>query len=292
MKKIIRKCSFFYLCLFGFALFSSCGTTKEVSDSKSVEIKIDDAEIIDYDNSVEDVESNEIDEIQDVSDTEDIDVGSDIDKADSYDDSKPVSKKQKRGFLTALLSLDKFVEYDYTTFYTSSVSGKLKKTDASTVIRSKDKWVGFGSQYMTAYYYITMDQKARQTLKNAVDQYFYDFENKKLIRKSNKTTNIYGSATIRADWGVLKKSVPYTGTGPAQFGYKFKDKSPYFTITINPVITDQRRAGDNTALEASARVVYYFTKAQAKALVDLLDEELLNEYFYSSEDISDEIDNY
>ena len=56
MKKIIRKCSFFYLCLFGFALFSSCGTTNEVSDSKSVEIKIDDAEIIDYDNSVEDVD--------------------------------------------------------------------------------------------------------------------------------------------------------------------------------------------------------------------------------------------
>lgn len=284
MIKSIKKTLLFITSIFFIFAFMSCGSTKEIANNESEEILIvpsgeeDDEELssFDVDDEVLVLDIQEVDTSSTDNDANTEDV-----EADYYEEENlKTEKTEKKNFFTTLLSLDKFVEIDYTDFYTSSISGGLKKEEASIVVRSKDKWVGFSSPYMTAYYYITMDEDARLTLRNAVNHYLQDFENKKLIRKTSKTISAYGSAEIRADWGVLRKSVPYTGTGPAMFGYKFKDKSPYFTITINPVITDKRKEGDNTAVECSMRLTYFFTKAQAKALVQLLDEKVINSYLY------------
>ena len=62
------------------------------------------------------------------------------------------------------------------------------------------------------------------------------------------------------------------------YGYSFENKSPYFTISSFPVVNEYyTQAGEATSRE-SINVKYYFTKAQAKALIDMLSDEKIAGY--------------
>ena len=78
----------------------------------------------------------------------------------------------------------------------------------------------------------------------------------------------YGKIKYRLDWGSISSSTPNHGEGEGTLGYEFVKGSPYFTISNYPFENDYYKvAGDATSRE-SMQIRYYFTKAQAKQLVE------------------------
>ena len=158
---------------------------------------------------------------------------------------------------------------------------KIKGQEATFLFDTKNYDAGFGSLIMTAYYNVLMDKKTRSVYINAVNSYFSDFENKKLNRKDKKSVKKYGKSKAEISWGLMKGSTTNYGTADICFGYTFKNKSPYFTITVYPTI-NQKRYTDDVAPEQSMMLNYYLTKAQSRELAEFLTEENLMSLFDES----------
>lgn len=179
------------------------------------------------------------------------------------------------------LGTGKFIECDETKIYTTTVFGGLKQQDASIMVNKKYKTAGFGSPYMAAYYVTQFDDNSRHVFTEAVENYLEDFENKALNRKSTDSFKKYGKGNVRLNWGTIKATTPNSGKGFCHFGYKFKEKSPYFTITVYPV-ENEMRIQDEIGEPNSIMLTYWLTKAQARDLVSMLSDDIvygaLNEY--------------
>lgn len=214
--------------------------------------------------------------------------------ADSYDDEpvkisapekesneeKPKTKKKQKDAgdmlhdLVTFTNSEKFLRFDSTTVFTQELTG-LKEKNAQTILRMDEDYAGFGSYYMAAYYIIQFDETARKKLANAVENYLSDFENKRLQRKGKHTDRIYGRINYRLDWGTTSAITPNNGEGEGYLGYEFVKDRPYFVIYNYPFENKYyERAGD-AAFRESMTLRYYFTKAQARQLVQLLSEENL-----------------
>lgn len=167
---------------------------------------------------------------------------------------------------------------DQTSLFTTGVSGKPTQKEAIIALNTKDGTAGFGSPYLAAYYIVQMDETARKKLAKAVDDYISDFDNKRLQRKGRNLLKQYGAIDVRLHWGSLRGSTPNNGSGKLNMGYSFENKSPYFTLSTYPVKNDYYDVvGDSTTRE-SLSLKYYFTKAQARALVEMLSDEALADY--------------
>ncbi|MCR4954424.1 MAG: hypothetical protein K6A43_10155 [Treponema sp.] len=205
----------------------------------------------------------------------------------ALNNSKTSEEKKKFNFAEAFFG-KKFIDLDEFSVSTPTVTFGIKQKVATFVYGVKTKRFGFGAPYMAAYYFLTFDDAGRQNYIKAVESYLKDFEDKKLDRKSKKTEKIYGYANARLDWGSIKSSTPNNGEGSAYLGYTFKDKSPYFTITIYPVGNEKRLAGDDSADTESLLLHFYFTKAQAKQLAEFLSDENVSKVFIEEPHAEDE----
>lgn len=181
-------------------------------------------------------------------------------------------EKNKFNFMDAFFG-KKYMELDEFSLSTTTATFGIKQKTAAFVYGLKRKLFGFGAPYMAAYYYLTFDDVGRHVYINAVDSYLKDFEAKRLTRSSKKTEKVYGFTNTRLEWGPIKSSTPNSGEGSAYFGYAFKNKSPYFMITVYPVDNEKRIAGDDMADPQSMFLHFYFTKAQAKQLAAFLSDE-------------------
>lgn len=215
-------------------------------------------------------------------------------------DDNPVEFKIERrqnSFLSNFGTESKFCEYDTLKVYASTAFGKIKNTDAVMVYVPESETFGFGSNYLAAYYYVHFDEEGRNAFIKAVNDYFKDFENKRLQRNNSKTTSIYGSTDVHVNWGSIKASCSNNGTGKIYFGYKFVDRSPYFTVSFSHIY-NKRFDNDNVAPMESLNVMYFFTKEYCKNMaLDLTDasvNSVLREYrgLNSSYSESDDIDEY
>lgn len=152
--------------------------------------------------------------------------------------------------------------------------GILKQNEGTVYFNTELKQAGFEADYYSQIYYIYMNDSARKILASNVNQYLSDFENRALKLKG-KTYKQYGEVPIRLEWGTIPTMVDSYGNGSLQFGYRFYKKAPYFTLTVWPVKNLETRKA--AATSKSVRVQYYFTKAQAKKLAELLSDENLLE---------------
>ncbi len=205
--------------------------------------------------------------------------------SDSYDSDAAAeanetesSKTTKSDFSWAkAFGSNKFTLLDETPIYTNTFTNNLDPKDATIAVYDKKKIAGFGSYYMLAYYFVSFETKGRKELKVAYNQYLKDFEEKKLDRKGKNTYKAYGYIDVRLDWGTIQNTTPNYGTTKACIGYRFKNNSPYFTITIFP--TDNLREDiPQEDRVASMKLIFYMTKAQGKSLIDYLSDEYLGKY--------------
>jgi hypothetical protein len=117
-------------------------------------------------------------------------------------------------------------------------------------------------QYWTA--------QARNIFIRALSQYEIAYETRNLptgFLTAGKR-EIYGNSKIGIQWWSTAFSNHSRGTSRLDFGYLFKDRSPYFTVT-------QNEAKDTyvNAKYTSLQVTLYFTRSMAKDLAALFDEE-------------------
>lgn len=191
---------------------------------------------------------------------------------------------------------DDFVYGDEFSVFTPGTLGGIKQKKADFMIAPEKQTAGFGSSYMAAYYIVQMNEEARADFINAVNQYFSDFENKRLERKGRNTFKKYGNINVHLDWGTIASSTPNNADGKAMIGYEFIKNSPYFSITMYPMHNNHWDVvGDATSKE-SMSLKYYFTKAQALQFINSLEEnnitKLLLEYSSDEYLTPEEIDEY
>ena len=191
---------------------------------------------------------------------------------------------------------DDFVYGDEFSVFTPGTLGGIKQKKADFMIAPEKQTAGFGSSYMAAYYVVQMNEEARADFINAVNQYFSDFENKRLERKGRNTFKKYGSIDVHLDWGTISSSTPNNADGKAMIGYEFIKNSPYFSISMYPMHNNHWDVvGDATSIE-SMSLKYYFTKAQALQFINSLEEDNIKKLLlgYSSDEyfIPQENDEY
>lgn len=208
---------------------------------------------------------------------------------------KSSSDKKSSDFSFANLFKSKFITIGESTVYAPQMFGGIKQTEADIIYYPKKDAAGFSASFKAVYYYLTLDDSARNSLIKAVDRYFSDFEEKKLSRSAKKTEKAYGKVNSEVFWGTLKGNSPNYGEGSLNLGYQFVEKSPYFTLTLYPVDNIPYSKGLVND-EKSLKLEYFFTKNQARMLADaLMDENLekkIREYEAVELGLVEDIDDY
>ncbi|MBQ9631063.1 MAG: hypothetical protein IJR49_05715 [Treponema sp.] len=187
------------------------------------------------------------------------------------DDGKIKSPKTN-AFVNFFTSANKDIELDTTRLSGKAVSGKLKETEATIIYNVKTGLTGFSAWYKTEIYHVLFRPRARQAMAEAVSKYLEEFEAKELIRKTKQTYKRYGEYPVRLEWGSIPSMIMNYGNAYVQYGYEFKNKSPYFSITIQSIANDAY-GNSITAIEHSVPLHFYFTKAQAQQMATLLSDE-------------------
>ncbi len=213
--------------------------------------------------------------------------------------SKKTKKPEKKQFvLFKYGNIGDYISLDETSVFVPNAFGVLKQKKATVTIDPKLQEAGFGSSYLAAYYYLFWNAAARESLIKAIDNYYSDFENKRLKRDNGNSYKIYGKIPVRLRWGTLSNSTPNNGETEMYVGYKFKEKSPYFVITIYPAFNEYSNVTDAVDRE-SMMLTYYFTKAQLLDLKSMLDNEVISKTLidFNSDDVvieteSDDYDEY
>lgn len=209
--------------------------------------------------------------------------------------NKKKTAEKKQFVLFKYGNIGDYISVDETSVFAPNAFGVIKQKRATVTIDPKLKEAGFGSPYLAAYYYLFLDSDSRKYLMNAIDNYFSDFENKRLKRDLGSSFKIYGKTPVRLRWGTLSNSTPNNGETEMNLGYKFKEKSPYFTITIYPTFNEHSKVTDAADRE-SLMLTYYFTKSQLLNLKSMLSEETIanalfdvdSEDSFINESLSDE----
>lgn len=200
-----------------------------------------------------------------------------IETADIYEDEileNNSTKNKKKSFsdIFKFGNKDKYITLDESSCFSKNALGSLKQYTSDITLDPELSEAGFGTKYLAGYYFIFMNAENRVALKNAMEQYFSDFENKKLKRKGKHLEKVYGKLKIRLRWGTIKTSTPSNGEGFATLGYEFVNNSPYFKISI-PEIENEYYKVTTAVNRGSPRISLYFTKSQISSLVEMISNE-------------------
>jgi len=115
----------------------------------------------------------------------------------------------------------------------------------------------------------------RAAFLKALEKYLDDYDSRNLV--NNKTTKkIYGSDEGFLIWKITKVSAQYRDNIDFSFGYLFKEKSPFFTITQGEAEFEDIFASTETErYNKNGEFQLFFTRAQAMDLAVYFDPEFL-----------------
>lgn len=115
----------------------------------------------------------------------------------------------------------------------------------------------------------------RTAFLDAVVKYEQDYNERNLV--VNKTTKKqYGSQEGYLIWKLAKISEQYKDNVDFSFGYLFKEKSPFFTITQGPAVYEDIFASKNkNRTMKNGEFQLYFTRAQSMELAAYFDQQFL-----------------
>lgn len=195
-------------------------------------------------------------------------------KTDKDKKAKKKGNPRKQGIFKFIYGNGRYIEYDETRLYTANPLGKLVLVPGTIIIYPKTGEAGIKTRFQATYYAILFNDQMRHRIFGAVDQYLDDFANKKLKRKNKKSYAEYGRGKAYINYGTLAMMMAAEGKPDIQIGYKFKGKSPYFTITVRSTPNIDPNKGQNDVKD-SVEFILYFTKAQASAFCSLLRDEIV-----------------
>ncbi|MBP3708816.1 MAG: hypothetical protein J6I73_00185 [Treponema sp.] len=196
--------------------------------------------------------------------------------AANRDAPRNVQVQQKGNALTRFFTGgQKDIELDQCTLSQKTVGGKLKLEDAIIIYNIETGLVGFSADYQVGTYHVLFNEATRRVFRAAVTSYLSDFENKTLIRNTKKTYKIYGECPTTIHWSTFTKQLVNHANSKVQFGYEFRNGSPFFSISVLEAENIARKNSRST-IETNVPLHFYFTKAQARELADLLSEEKID----------------
>lgn len=170
----------------------------------------------------------------------------------------------------------KDIELNQCTLSQKTVTGKLKLEDAIIIYNIETGLIGFSANYQVGTYHVLFNEATRKVFRTAVANYLANFENKTLIRNTKKTYKTYGECPTKIHWSTFTKQLVNHANSKVQFGYEFRNGSPFFSITV---LSSENIAHEKSrsTIETNVPLHFYFTKAQASQMAELLSEEKIDE---------------
>lgn len=195
--------------------------------------------------------------------------------SDIFSDQKFIEQKETKAKALGLFS-KKNLNYECGNFsyYAPNQFFKLESSEGTVYYNSSLKMAGFRANYYHQIYYIFINEDTRKKMKSNVERYIEEF-NARQLSKKGKTYKKYGEEPARLEWGTFSSMIDAHGNGKIQFGYRFFNDSPYFTVTVWPVknLEKHKAAGS----DKSVKIQFFYTKKQAETLANLLENENLSE---------------
>lgn len=201
-------------------------------------------------------------------------------------DDKKNTKKNSNAFLDFFKATNNHIVFcDETEITVPNALGKFKKQTGCFVCLNNDNYAGFCSPTAASYTYVFFNERTQKEFVNAGKSYFKDFENKKLDRKNISSERKYGNKyKTKIMWGPNKNQAKSSGVTDAWFGYKFKDKSPYFVITLPVTLNEKYDSITDSLPRESVYTQFFFTKAQLKSLIDFIENFDFESVYYEEKE--------
>ena len=197
-----------------------------------------------------------------------------IPKADSDAAGSAAQKNKGNAFVNFFTGGQQDIEIDMTRVFQKTAFGTLKEEDALCIYNIETGLSGFAAWYRGGMYHVLLNKTGRSLFREAVNRYLDDFENKRLDRKGDRT-KIYGEHPVSLQWGSFATMIGNRARSRVQFGYEFKDGSPYFLLSVPSAENEQYNTG-RSKIAASATLRFYFTKAMTSQMMNALSEEKID----------------
>jgi hypothetical protein len=137
--------------------------------------------------------------------------------------------------------------------------------------------------------YQFFNRSNRNAFLKALEKYIEDYEAKKLIDKKI-TRKQYGSDEGYLIWKITKVSDQYHANMDFSFGYLFREKSPFFTVTQGEAVYENIFAyTEEERYLTNGEFQLFFTRAQAMELATYFDQQFLRDLTNGPESIDSNI---
>ena len=168
----------------------------------------------------------------------------------------------------------KYIFYEQTPLSTGTIGYGIKPRTAEIFVDPKTKKVGIQVYYQSSFFDFMFDEKDVALIAEGFEKYLADFDAHVLIKnKTMKTRKMYTSkGNCRFEWETIKAMINNYGDAKFHVGYEFKKNSPYFCIIVKDCKNIATDLGSNVA-EKSVEVQLYFTKAEARQLLEKIGRE-------------------
>jgi len=151
----------------------------------------------------------------------------------------------------------------------------LKKTTVNVSYSPVEDAVCLEFKRNTITNYQFFNKANRTAYLNALEKYLEDYDNRKLADKKT-TKQQYGSDEGYLIWKVTKVSNQFSSNVDFSFGYKFKEKSPFFTITQGEAVFEEDFSVRNSEkYTTNGEFQLFFTRAQATELAAFFDQQFI-----------------
>ncbi len=138
-----------------------------------------------------------------------------------------------------------------------------KVRDAQVVGMERDgqKFAGVLVYANNAWNKIYFNIDDLQTIKQAAQNYFGDFDSMKLKKGKKNSIKKYGTVPCFVEWGSDKKTIDRFCDTKADLGYVFVKAAPYFCVSVHPA-KNQNAAQSSPAYQTFEKLSLLFTKSQ------------------------------
>jgi len=155
-----------------------------------------------------------------------------------------------------------------------SISG-LKKVNINVSYSPVEDAVCLEFKRNTITNYQFFDRPGRSAFLKALEKYTEDFDSKNLVN-NKKTKNQYGNTEGYLIWKLTKISDQNRDNVDFSFGYLFREKSPFFTITQGEAVFEDIFAKDSSdKIKTNGEFQLFFTRAQSMELAAYFDQQYL-----------------
>ena len=149
------------------------------------------------------------------------------------------------------------------------VFGGLTPAEISAVFHPRLNAVSLEFRHEMVSYRLFFDEVARMRFAAALEAYNADFDARNLADRHRRTVAAYGSVSGRLEWQTASFTAVSVSFPTIEFGYRFREKSPFFTVLARPSKADGGSGGE------SRQIRVYFTRAQAAEIATIFDHGFL-----------------